>query len=190
MQDHNEAEEKLIALLFRTYFIPLCSYARRFVGRKDVAEDIVADTFFKIWKNQKKISLDKSLKSYLFQAVYNNSIYYLRQLKNEGKLDDYFYEMVGENIGVPQDMDQPFKSLILKELEERIEKAVGELPPQQQKAFRLKRFEGLKLSEVAEKMEISVKTVEMHLSKALLSLRNQLKSDYDGLLFFLLSEKK
>lgn len=180
-------DEETYISLFRSYYIPLCAYSRRYVGRKDVAEEIVSDTFLKIWENRTSIQINTSVKSYLFQAVYNNSLYYLRKLKNEAVLADYFANTVSENIAFstfPEEIEE--QSLIMEDINVRIEEAVSQLPEQQQKAFRLKRFEGKKNAEVAKIIGLSVKTVEMHLSKATLALRQNLKDYLPSFLLFLL----
>lgn len=180
-------DEEAYVSLFREYYVTLCAYSRRFVGRKDVAEEIVSDTFLKIWENRSRIQINSSVKAYLFQAVYNNSLYYLRKLKNDAVLDEFFLKTASENIAfavVPDEIEE--QSLLMENFDFRIEEAVSELPEQQQKAFRLKRFEGKKNREVAEIMGISVKTVEMHLSKATLELRQKLKDYLPAFLLFLL----
>lgn len=180
-------DEETYISLFREYYVPLCAYSRRYVGRKDVAEEIVSDTFLKIWENRASIQINTSIKSYLFQAVYNNSLYYLRKLKNEAILEDYFSNTASENIAFSTLADEiPEESLVMDDINTRIEEAVGKLPDQQQKAFRLKRFDGRKNAEVAEIMGISVKTVEMHLAKATLTLRKNLKDYLPSFLLFLL----
>lgn len=180
-------DEETYISLFREYYVPLCAYSRRYVGRKDVAEEIVSDTFLKIWENRASIQINTSIKSYLFQAVYNNSLYYLRKLKNEAILEDYFLNAASENIAFSTLADEtPEESLVMDDINTRIEEAVGQLPDQQQKAFRLKRFDGRKNAEVAEIMGISVKTVEMHLAKATLTLRKNLKDYLPSFLLFLL----
>lgn len=180
-------DEETYISLFREYYVSLCSYSRRYVGRKDVAEEIVSDTFLKIWEARESIQINTSVKAYLFQAVCNNSLNYLRKLKKEETLDEYFLETSSENIGfaiLPEEIDE--QSMTMESIHEKIEEAVGFLPEQQQKAFRLKRFEGKKTREIAEIMGLSVKTIEMHLSKATLSLRKKLKDYLPAFLIFLL----
>ena len=180
-------DEKTYISLFREYYVPLCAYSRRYVGRKDIAEEIVSDTFLKIWENRETIQIRTSVKAYLFHAVCNNSLNYLRKLKKEEILDEYFLETSSENIGftsVSEEIEE--QSLTLESINEKIEEAVSLLPEQQQKVFRLKRFEGKKNKEVAEIMGLSIKTVEMHLSKATLNLRKTLKDYLPSFLLFLL----
>jgi len=180
-------DEETYIFLFREYYVSLCSYSRRYVGRKDVAEEIVSDTFLKIWETRESLQINTSVKAYLFQAVCNNSLNYLRKLKKEQTLDEYFLETSSENIGfasISEEVEE--QSLTMDGISEKIEDAVNLLPEQQQKVFRLKRFEGKKNKEVAEIMGLSIKTVEMHLSKATLNLRKNLKNYLPSFLLFLL----
>ena len=181
-----EGDDDTYVFLFRKYYVPLCSYARRYVVRKDVAEEIVSDTFFNIWRNRATLEIRSSVKGYLFHAVCNNSLNYLRKLKKEENLDHFFKENAAENSHfILTSEELPFDSLMLKDLSKTIDEAVASLPPQQQTVFRLKRYEGKKNGEIADMMGLSVKTVEMHLSKALLSLRKNLKDYLPEFLLFL-----
>lgn len=184
-----EGDQEAYIFLFRKYYVPLCSYSRRYVGRKDLAEEIVSETFFNIWRNRATLEVHSSVKGYLFHAVLNNSLNYLRKLKKEERLEDYFRDTSEENIGFITTSDEiSSDSLILKDLTATIDQSVERLPPQQQTVFRLKRYEGKKLSEIALIMGISVKTVEMHLSKAMLALRKSLKEYLPVFILYLLFE--
>jgi RNA polymerase sigma-70 factor (ECF subfamily) len=179
-------DEETYIFLFREYYVSLCSYSRRYVGRKDVAEEIVSDTFLKIWEHRKTIRINTSVKAYLFHSVCNNSLNYLRKLKNDIHLEEYFRETLSENIAFEASEEEiEEQSLIMENMDRRIEEAVSQLPEQQQKAFRLKRFEGRKTREIAELMGLSVKTIEMHLSKATHHLRISLKDYLPSFLLFI-----
>ncbi|MDD4192847.1 MAG: sigma-70 family RNA polymerase sigma factor [Mangrovibacterium sp.] len=112
---------------------------------------------------------------YLFQSVYHNSINYIRELKKKEALYAYLEEsFVKESPFFFFSEEESGQSLLLlDDLAEEVETVVSQLPPQQQKVFRLKRFEGKKNREIAELLEISVKTVELHLSKATMDLREK-----------------
>ncbi len=179
--------EETYIFLFRKYYVSLCVYSRRYVGRKDIAEEIVSDTLFKIWENRIKISIKTSVKAYLFQAVCNNSLNYLRKLKQENKLEEIFQETAFENIAFIESLDEiEEQSLLMADINQKIEEVVNQLPEQQQKAFRLKRMDGKKTKEVADIMGLSVKTVEMHLTRATLNLRQKLKYILPSFLLFML----
>jgi len=180
-------DEETYVFLFKEYYVSLCSYARRYVGRKDIAEEIVSDTFMKIWEKRNTLYINSSIKGYLFHAVCNNSLNYLRNLKKENLIETYFQDPKFENISFAEILEETEEqSLILENISTKIEEAVGQLPRQQQSAFRLKRQEGKKIREVAQLMGLSVKTVEMHLSKATINLRNKLKNYLPSFLLFII----
>ena len=180
-------DEETYIFLFKEYYVCLCSYSRRYVGRKDIAEEIVSETFMKIWDNRDSIIIHSSVKAYLFQSVCNNSLNYLRKLKTENRLETYFQDTQFNNIGFVEIIEETIEhSLLMDDVSLEIEKALSQLPPQQQKAFRLKRQDGKKIREIAQMMGLSIKTVEMHLSKATINLREKLKNLIPSFLLFIL----
>ncbi len=181
-------QEEAYIYLFKEYFAELCAYARRYVGRKEVAEEIVSEVFYKIWERHKVLQIKSSIRSYLFQSVYHHSINYIRELKKKEALYAYLEEsFVKESPFFFISEEESEQSLfLLEDLAEEVETAVSQLPPQQQKVFRLKRFEGKKNKEIAELLEISVKTVELHLSKATMNLREKLSKLLPPFLLFIL----
>ncbi|MCT4643903.1 MAG: RNA polymerase sigma-70 factor [Carboxylicivirga sp.] len=171
--------------MFEAYYSRLCVYAMRYVESKDVAEDVVSDTFYKMWQKG-DVEISTSIQSYLFQAVYNNCMYYIRQEVSERKKQQqvqkkYENEVAFRLIDDFNDQD----SLIIKEVEEAIDEAIKKLPEQSQKVFTLKRYKGFKNKEVALELDISVKTVEMHMTRALSFLKSEL-SEYCPVLLSLL----
>ena len=105
----------------------------------------------------------------------------------ENKLTQYFLETSSENMGLEVTFAEiEAQSLIMENMGTKIEEAVCRLPEQQQRVFRLRRLEGKKTREVSEIMGLSVKTIEMHLSKATLNLRQNLKEYLPTFLLFLL----
>lgn len=180
-------DEETYIYLFKVYYVSLCAYSRRYVGRKDVAEEIVSETFMKMWENRSTLNISSSIKAYLFQAVCNNSLNYLRKLKSENRMEAYFQDSGSDNIGFEETLGETVEhSLMMENITLKIEEAISQLPPQQQKAFRLKRLEGKKIREIAFLMELSVKTVEMHLSKATLNLQKRLKDYLPSFLLIML----
>ncbi|MDD4225147.1 MAG: RNA polymerase sigma-70 factor [Mariniphaga sp.] len=181
-----QGDEAMYIHLFKEYYVPLCHYARRYLSRNDLAEDIVSETFFNIWEKRKKLDITISLKSYLFHAVCKNSLNYLRKNKKIVLLEDHpGKKEVGiiHNTGI----ELPSDLLMISDLGKKIKEGIDRLPPQQKATFMLKRYEEKKNNEIAEIMGLSVKTVEMHMAKALLSLRKYLKDYIPQILLPLLS---
>ena len=150
--------------LFRKYFPPLMSFARKILVDEDDAREVVQQVFINLWEKREKIDLSKSLKSYLFTSVHNRSLNVIRDRKKFSA--EEVPEMAGE-----WDVSAQIESM---ELEEKIQKPCNHLPEKCRQIFELNRFDGLKYSEIALKLGISVKTVENQMSKALKILREKL----------------
>ncbi|WP_439184988.1 RNA polymerase sigma-70 factor [Carboxylicivirga taeanensis] len=170
-----ERQKDVYEYLFNHYYARLCAYALRYVERKDYAEDVVSDTFFKMWQRG-TIEISSTVQGYLFRAVYNNCMDFLRHRNNRlHKHQVLPVELENDaSMALFKDFSEQ-DSLIIKEIEKAIEEAINKLPPQAKTVFVLKRHHGLKNKEIAEQLNIAVKTVEMHMSRALAFLRNELK---------------
>jgi RNA polymerase sigma-70 factor, ECF subfamily len=169
-------DEQAFELLFRKYYVRLCSFANKFLNDPEEAKEIVQDVFTKIWEGRDGIDPEDSLKSYLFKIAQNLSLNKLQRKKVESRYTEVF-----KLVYLDQHEFSAHESLLARELEENIANALAKLPPECRKVFELSRTEGLKYKEIADTLHISVKTVEAQMSKALRSLRIEL-SDYLTLL--------
>ncbi len=165
-------DEQAFELLFRIYYIRLCGYANKYLNNPDEARDVVQEVFIKIWENRSEIDPEESLRAYIFKITGNNSINRLRHRKVESKYNDIYKLVYVDNREITS-----HESLIAHELTGYLNEAKSKIPPKCRKIFDLSRMEGLKYSEIAETLNISVKTVEAHMSKALTILRYELR-DY------------
>ncbi len=161
--------------LFKRFYKPLRAYAFRFVGDKDLSEDVVQDVFFELWKRRESIRFeDAAVKSYLFRAVYTHALNALnKKPQNVCSLEPAREADILDQY-VTSYMQNSEQSLLLKELEEEIMSYINTLPPQCHKIFMLSRSYGLKNREIAEQLDISVKAVEKQISKALYGLKQHL----------------
>ena len=167
-------------MFFKTYYQPLCNYAYTFIQDRDEAEEIVQSAFLSVWEKKDSLDIKTSLKSYLYTMVRNTS---LNVIKHEKIKQRY----VGEALAVEERSHEGVAQAVLSsELEDRIQQAMEVLPEQCRLVFKLSRFEELKYAEIAEQLEISIKTVENHMGKALKIMREQLK-DYLPLLIVLMN---
>lgn len=157
-------------LLFRHYYTPLCSHAVRYVYSKEVAEDIVSEVFLSFWKKAAHEHITTSFRAYLFISVRNKCLTYLKWEMDKGITENI------EEIGLASAHIQPDRLMEFDELYMRIEKIIAGFPPQNQKVFLMSRFEGKSYQEIAEKLQISKKAVEAHISKALVEFRKVLKN--------------
>jgi RNA polymerase sigma-70 factor (ECF subfamily) len=160
--------EEAFELLFKTHYSGLCGYATKYVWDLDQAEEIVQDLFFNLWNKKNNLFIDTSIEAYLFRAVRNACLNYLKHQKVRQQHAD----AVKKNPSAGQ--AAPDNSVETLELQSKIDEAVNLLPPERQKIFRLSRYEGLKYKEIADQLGLSVKTVEAQMGKALKSLRENL----------------
>jgi RNA polymerase sigma-70 factor (ECF subfamily) len=168
--------DSLFRELFDNYFTGLCLFSIKFVSNEDIAKDIVHDVFIELWKKKSEIDFSSSLKSYLFTSVRNRSLNYIRDHKK------IYPEGVDQLHNEPDQESTPEEEMQRMETEGRINDAIQSIPEKSREVFELSRFENLKYWEIAKQLNISVKTVEAHMSKALQLLREKLK---DLLLVFL-----
>ncbi|MGQ9620053.1 MAG: RNA polymerase sigma-70 factor [Bacteroidales bacterium] len=155
--------------LFRSSYISMVKYAGTMVKDQDSAEEIVQDLFFKIWKDRQKLKIKSSLTGYLFRAVHNRCIHYISHLK---VVEKHSREMSSVNFNMlSAEADQEIN---YRELQDKIASVLEKLPERCSRIFCMNRFEGLKYSEIAEKLSISVKTVETCMGKALKEFRKTL----------------
>ncbi len=161
-------DEKSFELFFRMNYIRLCTFANKFLNDHEKSKEIVQDAFAKIWERRAEINPGNSLKSYIFTITKNLCINLLQKEKIESRYADIYRYVYLNNMYSVQE------SLIAKELEDRIMISLGKIPVECRKVFELSRFEGLKYKEIATAFNISVKTVEAHMSKALRILRIEL----------------
>lgn len=166
-------DEDAFRMLFYDFFSPLCVFAYRYVEDQATCEDLVQDTFFRIWKNRKSLDIHVSARSFMLTAVRNNCLDWLRKQAVEKRWEEKFREE-------PQEETSDLYTTV--ELEYLLNQALDKLPEQISSTFRSNRFEGKTYPEIAAEKNISVKTVEAYMSKALKLLRVELR---DYLAFFI-----
>lgn len=163
-------DEQAFELLFRNYYLRLCSFCNKFIQDNEEAREIAEEVFLKIWENRKDIDPEESLCSYMFKIARNMSINRLRRKKVESRYIDIL-----KTTYIDHDECSGYESFISRELEKNIQAAIDKIPPKCKKVFELSRIEGLRYLQIAELLNISIKTVEVHMSKALNILRVELK---------------
>lgn len=169
-------DKTIFDFVFSYYYSGLCAYARRWVDDKDVAEDLVQDFFVKLWINNSKIEINSSLKSYFFTSIKNRSVNHLKHVKIEEKFGSRIL-----NSPVEENSNWEFTE---SELVELIEKAMQKLPPRCREIFALSRFEGVNNADIAVRLGISKRTVELQVSNALKILRTELQDYLPSMLLF------
>jgi len=165
--------------IFKEHFKGLHAYAYTMLRDEQAAEDIVQHMFLKLWEKKDTIQIEKSVASYLYRAVYNDSLNYLKHQKVRTAYEAHETRNAGNSSNSPE-------SISYKELEQKLELALKELPEGCRTVFQMSRFEELKYHEIAAKLEISVKTVENQMGKALRLLREKLVDYLPAILITLL----
>jgi len=155
-------------ILFKSEFKGLCHFAIQYVKDLDTAKEIVQEVFLGLWQKKEMIDLSKPVKSYLSTSVRNRCLNYLRDHK---KFNSEMIEIEDAVAGSAH--HQPDK-LVENEISQRIDEAINELPGKCRKIFVMNRHELLKYQEIADQLEISIKTVETQMSKALQHMRIRL----------------
>jgi len=162
--------------LFRELFPSLMVFALKILASDDDAREVVQNVFINLWERREDLDLSTSLKSYLFTSVHNRSLNLIRDNRKFARVE------IPEWEGDPD----PGTRMESEELEERIMEVIGSLPEKCRVVFTMNRFDGLKYGEIAERLGISVKTVENQMSKALKILRQKLAGYLTLLVWFIL----
>lgn len=170
-----KVDEQYMEVLFKTYFKGLCIFARQFVPDNDKVQDIVQDVFLNIWEKGEMLASESQVKGYLYTAVRNRCLNYIRDNKK-----------FSDNVEVAHIENSDNSSRIeYRELDKLIRSAINELPEKCKEVFELSRFQDLKYQQIADTLGISVKTVEAQMTKALKVLREKL-AGYTGMALFIL----
>ncbi len=159
-------------LLFRKYYGKLCSHSIRFVHSKAFAEDIVSEIFVNFWQKKVYENISTSYKAYLYKSVQFRSYNFLKKefLRETNSIEEVDYQNKTY-------VDRPDDILFYHELSVKLDSIIKNLPPQSRKAFQLSRLEGLRYSEIAKEMDITVSAVERLISRALTNIKTELKSN-------------
>lgn len=163
-----QGDVKQFESLFRSSYVALVRYAKTLLKDQDTAEEIVQDLFCRIWKDREKIQIESSLNGYLFRAVHNSCLHFIEHKRIVVK---HAEEM---SFRQPESPESPSDILNYKELQAKIASILEKLPERCGKIFYMNRFEGLKYNEIAEKLSVSVKTVEANMGRALKEFRKEL----------------
>ena len=154
-------DERSFDSIFKLYYKDLLLYAGSYLRERQVCEDIVQSLFMHLWYDRKTLSVGRSLKSYLLISVRNR-----------------YFDYVNENSVLSSSNTEEY--ILYSELQDHIKKAINKLPKAQKEVFVLSRIKGIKYKEIAKKLNVSERTVEVRISQSLKTLRTLLKD------FFLL----
>lgn len=159
-------DEKVFEYLFKEYYQRLSYYAFNYLKDHDLSEETVQQVFCGIWQNRNQYSVEDSWASFLFRAVRNHCLNQIKHQKVKSEYQEYQRHVMSE--GDTSD------TVVHQELELKIFEVIEAMPPERKKVFQKSRWEGLKYKEIALELNISVKTVENQMGKALAFLRKEL----------------
>lgn len=159
-----EGNEQAYKIIFDEYFPILTAFACKYLHDLDTSKEIAHNVFIKFYEKRSTIIITKSLKSYLFQMVYNDCISFFRSRSHHELHRKQLAESLGDNADYQDFVEQT-------EEEYKLHQLIEKLPPQCKKIFKLSRFEDKKNDEIAQDLNLSIRTVETQISKAIKFLK-------------------
>ncbi|MGZ3832212.1 MAG: RNA polymerase sigma-70 factor [Mucilaginibacter sp.] len=178
-----EGDEQVFDFFYKTHLMLLSRIAYNKTGEREVAEELVQDTFINLYRHKMSLDPNTSIKAYLYVILKNKITDFYRQEAIHQRYADYIVNHTSSQT------ISPLAYVETRELEQILKDAINKLPPQCQKVFKLSREQYMSDKEIAAEMGISVKTVEQHKGKALRLLRSALGGTFEfAVLAFLLGK--
>ncbi|WP_294589716.1 RNA polymerase sigma-70 factor [uncultured Bacteroides sp.] len=165
-------DERTFRRFIESYSNDLLYYVRCFTRSKEEAEEIVSDVFFEVWQNRNQLEEIRNIKAWLLTITHNKTISFLR--KKDSSNVSITWDEVGE-YAIPYELQTPDEELISQEEMSRINNIIDNLPPRCKQVFILGKIEKLPYKEIANLLDISVKTINIHIAKALELISEGLK---------------
>ncbi len=154
--------------LYKKYSKRVYKFGYTILKSQEESENIMQDVFLNLWENRLKVDKDSSIKAYVFTITYNSAISIIRKKARESEFIEYLKTLQEIN------EDPVNMRLEYNELTNKLDKIINELPQRQKEVYMLHRVEGLKYNEIAERLHISVNTIENHMSRALKTIRKKM----------------
>jgi RNA polymerase sigma-70 factor, ECF subfamily len=155
--------------LFRAEYKGMLLFCIHYVKEEEAAKEIVQEAFINLWEKRESIDPGREVKSYLSASVRNRSLNYLRDNKR------YSGTLLSLGGMLPDLATEDHSPIEMRELRVQVHRAIEELPEKCREVFMLNRFEQMKYKQIADHLQISVKTVETQMSKALVHLRKRIR---------------
>ncbi len=167
-------EKKALNKLFEKYYVPLCHFVDTFIKEEAQTEEIVTDIFLMLWTKRKKLKISINFRAYLYSSARNSALAFLRKKKVYFENIEDLQQEIHLHPEVLQKIDCP-------EIKVQVNKILEKIPPKSRKVLLMHRIDGFKYKEIAEKLDISIKTVENHMGKAIRILKEN-KSLFEKIL--------
>jgi RNA polymerase sigma-70 factor (ECF subfamily) len=155
-------------VLYKKYSKKVFKFGYSILKSTEESENLIQDVFLNLWENRHKVENDSSIKSYVFTITYNSAISVLRKKAREEKFIEYLKSL--------QELhEEPANAEIeYNELSDKLDRIINKLPKRQREVYHLHKIEGLSYKQIAERLGISVNTIENHMAGALRTIRNNL----------------
>lgn len=168
------SDREAYAELFEEMYESLFRYVRSITSDAEAARDVTQDVFIRLWDARESLSASRSLEAYLYRMARNRAYNYERDRRTRTEKED---EVRDRSAAQPSPPSQPDAEAAAQRLENRLQRWIGDLPERQREALVLSRFEDLSHDEIADVMDISPRTVNNHIVRALKHLRGRIR-DY------------
>ena len=162
-------DESAFQAIFHEFYVPVCKAVQRFIRDKGIVEDLAQDIFVRLWERREQISITSSLGAYLHRMAVNEALTYIRRQKK-------FQTNDIADTDIKAEQHSSDEVMVGNELKDNISAAISQLPPRCQMIFKTSRYEQMTYKQIGEKLDISVKTVENQMGKALKILRGLLQN--------------
>ena len=172
LEELKKGNKAAFTLLFQNYFNDLVLFAGNILRNKNQCEDIVQNIFLKLWTERSNIIIESSLKSFLLKSVKNACLDEIRHQHVVNQHESYV-----ESVFNIDEMIDTENYILFSDLSTHLEDALTKLPPKYRESFEMNRLKGMKYKEIAEELQVSERTIEVRISKALCLLRKYL-SDF------------
>ena len=176
-------DEPSFTLLYRSFYSKLYYFSYQYLIDREASKDVVQEVFTELWDHKDSLNEKTNLQAWLYTVAKNKSLKYIEKLQSQNNYSEYIkYRQLDVNYKALSELDTG--KLAYEELDNIIQEALNKLSPVCRKVFEMSRFEELSNKEIAHDLNLSIKTIESHISKALRLLRVELK-DYLPFLMFL-----
>lgn len=180
-----KGEQAAFTYFYNKYFRRITSFSEQFIYDKDEAENLTQEAFINLWQNRENIDSINGIQSFLYTYAKSKCLNFIRHNKVKDKFKNDLLNHKERELDIEILNSIQFDTLELTELERIINESINDLPPKTREVFIKKRFENKKNAEIAEEMQVTLKAVEAHMTKALKILKTKL-SDYLFLVFILI----
>ncbi|OMQ13144.1 RNA polymerase sigma-70 factor [[Flexibacter] sp. ATCC 35103] len=184
-ESFKEGDETAFTYFYDKYFHRITAFSVQFIYDKDEAENLAQEAFLHLWQTRENVESINGIPSFLYTYAKSKCLNMIRHNKVKDKFKNDILNQKERELDIEILNSVQFDTLELTELERLIHESISDLPPKTREVFIKKRFENKKNAEIAEEMQVTLKAVEAHMTKALKILKTKL-SDYLFLIFILI----